>query len=256
LSIPIYLAFSPEEHTTAKKTGHPLACMGYQLSRETPALLAPDPLPASDTLLVLQDNIQPKYTPTRPLALLVAQYAHAFHTGLVCDFDRSPSPFWEDLVALLDGCCQELQLPFCVSEPYAAQAPNARVLIGSDISGGNFQTYVSDAAARYPGRCVLELRPISARFSLPCPSGVGVPLPARERDALHQSCGAPVWESDDLLCSYFSIWVSPKLDVVLFDTPASIRSKIAQAEHAGFQSAIGLYQELNRAFPDAAPFPI
>ena len=253
MSIPIYLAFSPEEHTKVQKIGRPLACLGYQLSKEAPALLAPDPLPTGDSLLILQDNTQPAYAPSGSLARLIVQYAQTFHTGLVCDFDQPPCPFWEELAQLLDACCKELHLPFWISEPYASRAPNARVLIGSDISGGHFQAYVSDAAARYPGRCVLELRPISARFSLPCPSGVGAPLPVSEREALRQRCGAPVWESDDLQCSYFSVWSPPKLDVVLFDTPESIRSKVATAEKAGFLAVIGLYQELQLAFPDAFP---
>ena len=52
---------------------------------------------------------------------------------------------------------------------------------------------------------------------------------------------------------YFSVWSPPKLDVVLFDTPESIRSKVATAEKAGFLAVIGLYQELQLAFPDAFP---
>ena len=250
MSIPIYLAFSPEETPQALKTGRSLACLGYQLSRESPALLAPDPLPEQETLLVLQDSVQPAYDPSPSLAALIAQYAATFHTGLVCDFDRPPSPFWETLVELLDRCCREQKLPLWVSESYASRAPDAWVLIGSDISGGNFQEYAAEAAARYPGRCVLELRPISARFSLPCPTGVGVPLSAGERQALQDSCGAPVWESGDLLCSYFSIWTPPVLDIVLFDTQGSLRAKTDAAERAGFRAAVGLLQELALAFPN------
>ena len=250
MSIPIYLAFSPEEAPQALAAGRPLACLGYQLARESPALLAPDPLPDGEALLVLQDSVQPTYDPSPALAALIAQYAAAFHTGLVCDFDRPPSPFWETLVERLDGCCQREKLPLWVSEAYASRAPHAWVLIGSDLSGGSFSEYAAEAAARYPGRCVLELRPVSARFSLPCPTGAGAPLTVQARQDLLQASGAPVWESDDLLCSYFSIWTPPDLDIVLFDTPGSLRAKAAAAERAGFRAVVGLLQELTLAFPD------
>ena len=40
MSIPIYLAFSPEEAAEAAAASAHLACMGYQLAPDTPALLA------------------------------------------------------------------------------------------------------------------------------------------------------------------------------------------------------------------------
>lgn len=249
LSLPIYLAFSPEEADRAAASGQHLACLGYQLAPDTPALLAPDPLPAENTFLILQDDVQPPYPATPALARLIVQYAAAFHTGLLCDCDRPVHPFWTELIRLLDAQCRQFQFPLWVPEAYASAAPEAGVIVRSDLTKGDFIHHISRAAAAYPGRCVLELRPVSARFSPPCLPDSGEVLTPGERQAQCREFGTPVFYSDALFCMYCNAVRQNSLQTLLFDTRSTMQKKLEAAETAGFQAAVGLLQELATRLP-------
>ncbi|MCI8525830.1 MAG: hypothetical protein HFF17_07890 [Oscillospiraceae bacterium] len=246
--MPIYLAFSPEEFGQAAASGHPLACMGYRLASDAPTLLAPSPLPDCRAMMLLQDDALPAYEAAPSLSQLIAEYAAAYHTGLICDCDAPENPFWTTLIRQLNDACAALSLPLWVSEAYADAAPDAWVTIGSDVSTGDFRQRAAQAAARYPGRCVLELRPLGAQYALPgAPAGKTLTPDALRQ--LQADWSAPVFHAPDLLCQYFSRDGDP-LELVLFDTRETLREKLTAAGDAGFQAAVGLLQELSVRLPD------
>ena len=251
LSMPIYFAFSPEEAAHAAASAHPLACMGYQLSSDTPALLAPDPLPASACHMVLQDNIHPAYDPSPDLANLTAQYAAAYHTGLVCDFVQPPTPFWKAMLQELDAACQAQLLPLWVPEAYAESAPHAWIMIGSDVTAGSFSQRLQKAAADYPERCILELRPLCAQYSLPSSQADRKDITRTDCEKLIEDHKASVYFAQDLLCSYFTFQGNASPQIVFFDSYSTIQEKIRAAESAGFRGCIGLMQELEGLLPTA-----
>lgn len=246
MSIPIYLAFSPEEAAQAAETGHPLACMGCRLDETSPALLVPDPAPDTASMMLLQDDTSPDYEPDEALAALICGYASSVHTGLVCDFDRPVSPFYQRLARLLDRECASRRFPLWVSASYADEAPNAWVLVGSDVTCGPFERRLREAAARRPGQCVLELRPLSHRYSLPDPTGDGEALTTEAREEFR--AGAPAFDAEDLVCRWFTRRRNGVLDLVLYDTRETLAQKLRTAEALGFRSAIGLLQELRLLF--------
>lgn len=254
LSLPIYLAFSPEEADRAAKSGLPLACMGYRLSSETPTLLAPSPLPDCSAMLLLQDDVLPSYAPSPALARLIGEYAAAYHTGLICDCDRAPEPFWETLLAQLDEVCARLDLPLWTTEAYAEAAPHAWVLIGASQIGGDFARRMAQAAARYPERCVLELQPMALRLTPPCPEGGGEALSPQALEACRADWGTPDFFSEALCCRYCST-CGEGLQMLLYDTRETLRTKLEAAERAGFRAAVGLLQELSVRFPAPAEAP-
>lgn len=249
LSMPIYLAFSPEEFGPAEASGYPLACMGYRLASEAPTLLAPSPLPDCRAMMLLQDDVLPAYEAAPSLAQLIAEYAAAYHTGLICDCDAPENPFWTALIGLLDAACGGLSLPLWVPEAYAGAAPNAWVTVGSDVSEGAFAQRLAEAEARFPGRCVLELRPLCAKYTLPG-AETGEALTPDALSELQAAWNTPIFHAPDLLCQYCSS-AGDSVQFALFDTRETLREKLEAAEAAGFQAAVGLLQELSVRLPEA-----
>ncbi len=253
--MPIYLAFSPEEAQAARATGRPLACLGYQLSPDAPALLAPEPEPDFPCLLVLQDSTSPSYGPNETLAHLVAQYAADCHTGILCDITRPEDAFWQAFLGSLDEACARTNTPLWVPAAYGRAAPRAWVTLSSDTIQLPFAQFLENAAAAWPERCVLELRPLSCRMALPCPAGQEAPM---DRAALSQALAreeSPDFLSEELLCRY-GLTETGGPAALLFDTAETLAKKLEAAEAAGFRAAVGLYQELlpyGLTEPAAAP---
>lgn len=244
MAMPIYLAVSPEEAGSFHPKSHPLAYLGHRLDPNAPAILCPELTPQPGAWMVLQDDVVPSYTPTLSLAQCVAQYAASQYQGLICDLDQPSNDFWCAFLQYLGAICQQMQLPLCVPAAYADFVPGAMVAVGSDLSGGSFADRMQEVAAGYPHRAVLELRPMSADFSLPCPDGNGRPVPLEERIRLQQRHAVPDFLAEDLGCRYFSYNVEDSLHILLFDTRETLEAKLSCAEAAGFAAAVGLLQEL------------
>ena len=253
MSIPIYLAVSPEEMQRKKAETNlniHYAYLGYQLDESAPVLLSPQLRQREDSLMILQDSILPQYHSTEALAHCIANYASDMHTGLVCDFDRPVHPFFQKLVGYLDAICSQMSCPLWVPETYADFASNALVMIPSSRISGSFVEFANKAAIRYPDRAVLELCPISQKISLPFNNHCITVLSPQDREQLQRSCNAASFTSSELLCSYFSVQADRILSIVLYDTIRSLEEKISCAEHAGFHAIIGLQQELHCIFAE------
>lgn len=250
MSMPVYWVISPEEREGLDTAEYPLAYLGYRLDPLSPAFFCPEIHPEASSLMVLQDNETPQYPPSETLAHCIAQYAATIHSGIFCDFDQPVRAFWGDLLQFLDPVCVAFGLSLFVPQAYADAAPHGYILVRSDLSGGYFPKYAQECAAKYPNRAVLELRPASAEFVLPSPSGVGTSITPALRKQLLETHDASVFFSPDLLCSYFAFWDAKELHMVLYDTQETIQKKLACAEEAGFRAAIGLHQELRCTLSD------
>lgn len=249
MSLPLYFTFSPEEAAVASRSDHPAAFLGYRLAADAPALLAPQPEPDRTCRMVLQDSNLPRYAPTEALARLTAQYAASCHSGLICDFAQSPAPFWQQFLPMLEGACRDAGLPLWVPESYGEWAPDSAVMIPSDCVEGHFQVRLEKAIAGRSHGCILELHPLSCRFSLPCPSG---PLPVRpeEISTLRDHCLQSGF-SEALCCNWGLLDTDP-VTILLWDDGPSLQRKLQLAEEAGFQAAVGLFQELAPFFPSGS----
>lgn len=237
MSIPIYLSVSAEEAPRARAAGFPAAQYGCRLSAASPALLAPDPPGGASTLLLLRDETAPSYEPDEAIARMLAAYVRGSYAGLVCNWPDMP--FFRTLSGLLDEACAIEHIPLWLPESCADASLDALALIGSDTSRGFFKSRMAEAAARFPKRCILFLRPLRAIFRLPCPDG-GEALDADAARSLQG--GASVFFSDDLLCKYFEVEGEDAL--VLYDDRETVQKKLEAAEAAGFVAALAPFELL------------
>ena len=104
------------------------------------------------------------------------------------------------------------------------------------VSGGTLRAFLRDALRDADGRLCVHIRPVYMDFSLPCPSGTGQPLTARQLQDLHT--GQPCHFSEPLCTEYFTYLQEQQLHVVLFDSPDSLRRKFHTAEACGVPMAL------------------
>ena len=114
------------------------------------------------------------------------------------------------------------------------QIPNDCMIIGSEISGGDFRSYLHEKMQEANGNIYLLLEPCFRIFPLPCADGQGAPLSkARLQDILltHKS------SFSGSLCTNF-IFLPEDPSVILFDDSAAMEEKIKLARSLNYRGII------------------
>ena len=98
--------------------------------------------------------------------------------GLFCDFDiPAVIPVLERAVTLLAPAFQKRSWSLYVPQGYAANAPGAKVVVPTALSGGSLRHHLREAIDAYGlERVALGLQWSCEDFSLPAREGSGVPL--------------------------------------------------------------------------------
>lgn len=158
--------------------------------------------------------------------------------GVVCDFDGAPRGCLGRLVELLDHNCAARGWTLYVPEPFAPFAPCARVLVPSAVTGGSLERRLRQAAARYgPGRTALAVEWVREDFLLPA-AGRGRALGREELEGQIRRLEPAVFLDRGLCAHYYTYLDRGQAHFVLFDTPRSVREKLAAAERAGACAAL------------------
>ena len=160
------------------------------------------------------------------------------YRGIVCDFEGMPSDCLCKMVEILDRNCNAQGWALYVPEGYARCAPNGRVLIPSALTHGTLERRLREAAERYgPHRVVLAVEWVREDFPLPA-GGRGEPLAVDALEGMLQRLEPAVFFDKGLCAHYFTYMAGPKAHFVLFDTPRSIREKLAAADRLGLCAAL------------------
>lgn len=109
----------------------------------------------------------------------------------------------------------------------AQEIPPGYFLADCAVSGGCLRDFLRAAMDACGGRLCLRLAPVYMDFPLPCPSGRGQALTARELKARYG--GEPCHVSRSLCTEYFTQLREGQAHVVLFDTLQSLREKYRAA---------------------------
>lgn len=158
--------------------------------------------------------------------------------GIVCDFEGPPMECLSKLVETLDRNCAAQSWPLYVPESYAASVKNARVLIPSAMTQGRLEYRLSAAAERYgPDRTALAVEWVREDFPLPA-GGRGEPVEQAKLDGMLQRLEPAVFFDKGLCAHYFTYMSGPQAHFVLFDTPRSIREKLATAQRLALSAVL------------------
>lgn len=168
--------------------------------------------------------------------------------GILADFETR-TPTLETLVKELAALCRHRNLPLYVPEYYAPCACTTRVIIPSSISGGSLTLRLQEAVSRYgAGRVVLALERVAEDFTLPSPSGCGVPLSEQQlHEQMKRLCPSVFYSGE--LCARYYTYMSREngAHFVMFDDGDTLRCKADTAKSHGIT-------QLLLAFPDVETY--
>ena len=153
--------------------------------------------------------------------------------GMVCDFEGPPVGCLPRLVEQLSR-----QVTLYVPEAFASFSHTARVLIPSALTTGTLERRLRTAADRYGvERLTLAVEWLREDFLLPA-SGQGQPITQGALEEQLRRLEPAVFFDRGLCAHYYTYLAGGQAHFVLFDTPRSLREKLAVAERLGVTSAL------------------
>ena len=173
------------------------------------------------------------------------------YEGMICDFSRPPTGCLPQLLSVLDDSCAKEGWDLYVTEACASHAPHARVLISSAVTNGTLERRIRGAKERYgAARPVLAVEWLREDLKLPSDKR-GESL---SQLALENLMGKlePAVFFDRGLCAHYFTYRDPKGNAhfVLFDTPRSVRAKIALAQRMELPAVLFAEPELENRWEE------
>lgn len=244
----LYLSVTAENEVFAGRCWRHLAHMDYRVGADGHLLRHSRP---KNGLIVLTDEGSPSFSDPKTLSREVLRECRdgSFH-GVVADFERPPAGESVRFLRLLGENLRYEGKSFFVTEPYSLCAPNAKVLLPSALSGGNFCEHLKRGVHSVgKRRAVLDLEWLRMDFPLPCPSGEGTVLTERELRELHDAEQAVSFYSQPLAADYFGYARREEHHFVLYDTPETLSKKIRIASSLGCDTVFLMVSEAGEELP-------
>lgn len=244
----VYLCVTPRDARAAMKYHNRLAHVAYRIG-EGSQLLRQNLLQLRGGILSLSDLNCPAITKPDALCREIRQECGLRgYVGVLADFEEGITPdriaFLEKLSAILRQCKRRLFIP----EAYATQVSGATAVICTAVSGGSFRQRLEESIRRF-GQVALDVERLTMDFTLPAPSGTGVPMAPDDLTHLIEERDAATFYSRDLCARYFTCVQDGTTHFFLYDDGETIRQKIRTGNEMGCCAAFLMYPEVKDLLP-------
>lgn len=243
----LILTAPPAAARAATAHGLPVGHMAYRVGPGAHLLRANIPINLRGGLMVVDGSgFDGRGDPGPFCQQVIRECSARGFDGVILDFEGRPNPLLGQIAGRLGSLLSRRSWPLYVTEEYAGSSDQARVIIPSALSGGSLAQRLSEAVERYGAeRVALGVQRAAEDFTLPAPSGSGVPLTREELSRRIQSRGAAVFFSDELCAHYFTYMSRQNgAHFVLFDNAGSIRKKLQIARSLGLCACILAWPEV------------
>lgn len=171
-------------------------------------------------------------------------------TGVLCDLEGEPAPFWENTLRHLDQGCVQRGWVLYVTEPFGAITEHSRVLVSSLLSAGTLEGRLRTALARYgEDRVALAAQRAMEDYTLPSSAGEGKHLSRAELSARMKRFSPPVFFDHGLCAHHFTYMENSTAHFVLFDDCGSLRRKLNLAGELGIHRVFLSFPEVEDILP-------
>ena len=162
--------------------------------------------------------------------------------GVIADLPQG----YGALVEQLHRALVQRNLSLYVPENYQAQAPKARVLVSTAISGGTLRGRLEEALKRFgPERTVAALERVAEDFIPPAQNGSGTPLSPQALAELRNRLRPNIYWSPELCARYFTYFQpGGRAHFILFDDPETLRAKLRLAGEVGIRQCLAAWEDL------------
>jgi len=241
----LILAANPlQEGQITGESGRVIAHMAYRVDPEPRLMRLNQRLPGKGGLLYFSLGTQcPGGRWNCFLQQIVRECAARSYQGAVADLPQGCG----SLAQQLDRLLEERKLSLYVPERYHAEAPHAKVLVSTAISGGSLRARLGEAVQRYGGdRVVAAVEKVAEDFQPPAPGGSGTALSEEALMQLRNRIRPNVYWSPELCARYFTYFESgSRPHFVLFDDPETLRAKIRLAGDVGIRTCMAAWADLH-----------
>lgn len=247
----IILTTPPGDCQRATAYGIPVAHMAYRIGHGAHLYRADIPLTLRGGLMALDDGgFDGKGDPTQLCREIMRECTMRKYDGLLCDFDRPPTPFLEQTVRQLGQLAGQRGWPLYVTELYSGATEYSRVLIPTAISGGTLEDRLRTALSRYGGgRLALAAQRMAEDYTLPSVNGQGSTLSRTELAQRVNRFSPAVYYDNGLCAHHFTYMERGVAHFVLFDDSGSLLRKLALARDLGIDRVLFAFPEVEDILP-------
>ena len=243
----LFLAVSPAEVQAASGHHRPLAHAAYRIGEDSSLLRQNLLLQSKGGLLCVSDRDAPQIL--HPAALcqaILRECGRRNYQGILLDFEEPPE---QDRIAFIHQLEQTL-LPYrktlYIPEHYMDAAPKSVGLICTALSGGTLDQRLREAIELRgsASRLALDVQRLCMDFTLPAPSGEGIPLDSETFRSLIEREKPSIFFSPELCARYFTYIKNNEFHFVLFDDTETLRQKLRLGSFLGFSAAFFMWPEI------------
>lgn len=247
----VFLAVTPKELPAAGRFTQNFAHIAYRIGHESTLLRQDLLLQSRGGVLSVSDwDAPPIDAPETLCAAVLRECGRRSYTGVLLDFELPPSRDRLLFAEQLDGLLSRNRKALYVPEAYARATVSAAVLVGTAISGGNFEEYLQEAVSRHgPARTALDVERLRMDFPLPARTGQGQVLTGEALANLMEELQPSVFFSQVLCARYFTYTRAGEAHFVLFDDGDTLSRKLRLGASLGVAVAFFMYPEVADALP-------
>lgn len=230
-SMPI-LAANPSQENHIPSEQHPdIAHIAYQVAPGPKLMRAGNKMPGQGGFLYLSpDSCVLRGNYSFFLQQILRECQSRGYRGVIIDLP----PQFGALASDLDRLCHAHGLTLYLPDCYAQQAPHAKLMFSTAISGGSLRRRLMEAIHHHGReRVVPALERTAADFLLPSSSGEGTSLSNESLSLLRTRMRPDLYWSSDLCARYFTYSEQGQPHFVLFDDGESLRAKLRLAAELG-----------------------
>lgn len=247
-----FILTSPPEHgAQAAAFGIPLAHMAYRVGENGHLYRAELPISVRGGLMVVDDaGFNGRGDPMQLCREILRECIARKFDGILCDFDRSPTPFFEKTVEQLGILSTQRGWSLYVNQEYAHLAAQSFVLITSAIAKGSLEGRLRESIERYGiNRIALAVQRTAQEFILPSGSNCGRWLERGELAEWVQRFSPAIFFDHNLCAHYFTYMEQGTAHFVLFDDSGSLIRKVSLARELGIRRVLFTYPEVADILP-------
>ena len=245
------LTTPPESSTQAASFGVPVAHMAYRIGENGHLYRAELPLSVRGGLMVVDDSgFRGRGDPIQLCREIMRECTARKFDGILCDFDRPPSPFLERVIAQLSILTSQRGWSLYVNEAYAAAGGYCFVLIPTAVVQGSLEARLREAVQTYGApRIALAAQRSALEYILPSGTHCGRPLEPGELSRLVQRFSPAIFFDSNLCAHYFTYLEQGTAHFVLFDDSGSLLRKTALAQDLNIKRIFFTYPEVADILP-------
>ncbi len=244
----IVLCSLPDDDQLAQETGYPLCHLAYRVGSNGRLFRGALGVNVRGGLLGVSDRDVTGDTPYSPeLAReLKRECDLRGYSGVLCDFERPPSPELSRFAYEAAIYFASLHMSFYLPESYASAAPGAKLLISSSVIGGSCDELLRKSVFKYgANRVAMVFDPVCVDFAMPAPRSLDADrVSPEELENIRSMQGAVPYFSHELCANYFTYRTGEgQSRFALFDDARSMVKKLDAARRAGFHEVFVCYPD-------------